>query len=164
MVELHWSADLHRHLAGLASVRGSYQSEFGDGGAATDAGPIIVNFFASWCPPCGPEAAALGDLAQIWQPRGARFLSINLFENFGGQENPDRLKRFLTRYDAAFPVVSGTDETAELFGGVDRIPTVFVFRPDGSTAFVFVHEQGATVMHAEYDALNDAISQAMETP
>lgn len=156
MAALQWADPLIAHLTTLQTLRGQFDQE-----QAEHPGPVVVNFFASWCPPCGPEAAALTELAAEWEPQGVRFLSINLFEDFGGVHKPERLQRFLDRYKADFPVLRGTEETAALFGGVDRIPTVFVFNADGSVELLFVHERNAEVMHAEQDVIATAIERAM---
>ncbi len=38
-------------------------------------------------------------------------------------------------------------------GGVDRIPTLFVFDPNGRETFSFLHLQGAEKMHVKSDEL-----------
>lgn len=148
--------DLQGHLAHLPVLRNNPIVPGELTGRAS-----VINFFASWCPPCGPEAEILTALSKEWTPRGTSFVSINLFEDFGGAARPDRLVRFLDRYAPDFPVIEGTQQTAALFGGVSRIPTLFIFRPDGVLQHLFVHEKGASKMRAERHEIEEALTRAL---
>ena len=156
MLAVRAGGAIRRHLAGLAALRNGAPNA-----ADLEGAPLVVNFFASWCPPCHPEAAILSELAVEWTPRGARFVSVNMFENFGGQPNPARLERFLERHVPPFPVIVADDATAKLFGGIDRIPTLFVFDGDGNPRYVFVHERGATKTHAGREEIEGALREIL---
>ena len=56
---------------------------------------------------------------------------------------PAKLDAFLDRYDPAFAVVAGSGAIADGFGGVSRIPTLFVFDRDGRIVYDFVNARGA---------------------
>lgn len=47
----------------------------------TDPVPIVVDFWAEWCPPCGPMARVLAELAAESDPAVLRFAKINADEN-----------------------------------------------------------------------------------
>ena len=57
------------------------------------------------------------------------------------------------QHETSIPAGQGTKTLTDKFGGVDRIPTLFVFDRNGREAFSFVHLQGAEKMHVETDEL-----------
>ena len=63
------------------------------------------------------------------------------------------MQQFLASTKPQFPLVQGTKTLTDKFGGVDRIPTLFVFDRNGRQAFSFVHLQGAETIHVEADEL-----------
>ncbi len=125
---------------------------------------VLVNFFASWCPPCHPEMKALTELDALYRDRGLTIVSVNVFEDFGGLSSPAKLARFLERYDPDFPVVLGRAKTRALFGQVERIPTVFIFDTDGSAVLTFIHERGAEKTHLTKAELEAGIRLALGLP
>ena len=117
----------------------------------------VVNFFASWCPPCRPEMRHLNALVGESPADRLLVVGVNLFENFGGRTGDAALNRFLDQMRPAFPIVRGDDSVAAAFDGVDRIPTVFIFDRSGRMANRFVHERGATKTHLDLDELRAAV-------
>ncbi len=119
---------------------------------------VVVNFFASWCPPCRPEMAHLNRLVAESDADRLRVIGINLFEDFGGRSGDDALDRFLEQMQPAFPILRGDDTVAEAFDGVDRIPTLFVFEGSGRMARHFVHRRGAAKTHLDLEELRAAVA------
>ena len=63
------------------------------------------------------------------------------------------MQQFLTSTKPQVPLVEGTKTLTDKLGGVDRIPTLFVFDRNEREAFSFVHLQGEEKMHVETDEL-----------
>lgn len=121
---------------------------------------VIVTFFASWCPPCRWEFESLNALRERYNEDELSIVAVNRFETWANDDGGRRMKRFLADTKPAFPLVAGTEALAERFGGIERIPTLFVFDRRGRQAYAFVHLEGAEKMHAgtgELSAVIDAL-------
>lgn len=124
--------------------------------------PVIVSFFASWCPPCNAEFEHMKLLHLAHAADGLEVVAINLFEDFAGfDDEGKRLKRFLGRHTPVFPVVTGTAETAKLFGDVKRIPTVYVFDRQGNSRLHFVHAEGSKKTNPGLSDLRRAVRDSL---
>ena len=127
---------------------------------ALEGHPVLVTFFASWCPPCRDEFAYLNALSRETAGQGVRIVAVNVFERWGGQDNPQRMQRFLARTKPEFALVRGSTGIRAAFGGVERIPTVVVYDRAGREVWRFVHARGATKTHASLDEMRAALRQA----
>ncbi len=122
-------------------------------------GPVVVTFFASWCPPCTDEFSHLNELVER-EGEGVSVLAINLFEDFGGKKNPARMTRFVERTAPRFNLIEGSEAIRMAFGDIDRIPTVVVYGRSGREVWRFVHERGAEKTHATLEDLAAALELA----
>jgi len=121
---------------------------------------VIVTFFASWCPPCVEEFRHLKAVHGAYPADRVSIIAINLLEDWGGLSNAGRLARFLDRAAPPFTVLRGTEAISRRFGGVDRIPTLFVFDRQSKLAYRFIHRVNATktnVTGRELRAVIDAL-------
>ncbi|CAN0562783.1 unnamed protein product, partial [Laminaria digitata] len=124
--------------------------------------PVIVSFFASWCPPCNAEFEHMKLLHLAHAADGLEIVAINLFEDFAGfEDDGKRLKRFLGKHTPVFPIITGTAETAKLFGDVTRIPTVYVFDRRGNPRLHFVHEEGSKNTNPGLTELRRAVRDSL---
>lgn len=62
--------------------------------------PVVLNFWASWCPPCLTELPALVSAWNAQRPAGLQVLAIN-----GDDERPAVVREFTTRMALPFPVL-----------------------------------------------------------
>ena len=75
-------------------------------------------------------------------------VAINLSEDWDPRNAKKRMDRILTSTRPEFSLVSSDKVIMERFGGIDRIPTLFVLNRSGREAFTFVQLRGPKKIHA----------------
>jgi len=107
----------------------------------------IVNFWATWCPPCRAE---IPDLIALQAKYRDRLQVIGISQDEAGVEV---VKRFATEHDINYPIVMASPELDKLFPGVSALPTSFVIDRDGRIVQKHVGMLTARLTEAETRAL-----------
>jgi thiol-disulfide isomerase/thioredoxin len=95
---------------------------------------VLVEFWATWCPPCRSTLSFLGKLEDAHRD-DVVVLPIAVSSK---EDEVRTLLDQMARTDGApSSSVMGTDDLVARFGGVLAVPTVMIFGPDGKTAAVF---------------------------
>ncbi len=123
--------------------------------------PVVVTFFASWCPPCTEEFEVLNKTFERYGPDRVKIVALNVFERFGGRDDPARMQRFLARTAPQFSVIAGSPEMRMIFGDIQRIPTLIVFDSEGAEAWRFIHERNAEKMSATFDEIDAVLTRLL---
>jgi thiol-disulfide isomerase/thioredoxin len=95
---------------------------------------VLLDFWATWCPPCLAMMPTLHDLYRDWHPRGTEFIGI---DTDGPMASRDDLQAFLARNPFPYPVVVD-DRNAGGAYGVSSIPHIVIIGRDGKIVRVFV--------------------------
>ena len=153
--DIRLTTSLRSHLLDLPSLTGSRLPN-----AALANKIVVVTFFASWCPPCRDEFEHLNQIAEAFSDDTLAVIAVNVFEAFDDQDEA-RMARFLRTTAPTFFVSRGNPETRDAFGGIDRIPTLFVFDRDGNAVMRFVHQPNATKRSATAQEIRAAIDSVL---
>lgn len=82
---------------------------------------LVVNFWASWCPPCRAEMPGFEQVYQRYRGTGVAFLGINL------TDDPVSALRVVEETGVTYPLAQDADGTAfAAFGGFGMPTTVFI--------------------------------------
>ncbi|MED4163271.1 TlpA disulfide reductase family protein [Halalkalibacterium halodurans] len=91
--------------------------------------PVILHFFATWCPVCQDEMPSLVKLDKEYRQKGGQFLAINLTNQ---ESSIKDVRAFVQHYRAEFDPLLDTDgevmETYQVIG----IPTTLILDEEGT--------------------------------
>ena len=91
--------------------------------------PIVLNFWASWCPPCKAELPDFDDACKKYEGK-VTFLMVNLTD--GQRETVEVAKSYIASQGYTFPVYFDTKYEAAYTYGVSSIPQTCFINADGS--------------------------------
>ncbi len=87
---------------------------------------VLVNFWATWCPPCVKEVPDFVELYGKYRERGLVILGISVDRNPGAV-----LPAFIERHKINYPVLLDDGRVADDYGGITGIPTTFLIDREG---------------------------------
>jgi thiol-disulfide isomerase/thioredoxin len=99
--------------------------------------PIVLNFWASWCPPCKTE---MPEFDKVYKESGGdvRFMMIDLAD--GWQETKEKGLKYAEDQGFSFPVYFDTRQEGAYMYGIQAIPTTIFIDGDG---YIVTAAQGA---------------------
>jgi thiol-disulfide isomerase/thioredoxin len=102
---------------------------------------VFVNFWATWCTPCQDEIPSLIDMQNKYASKGFTVLGIAMDDEGQSVVAPFVAKE---KYDVNgqkllinYPIVIGSDEAADKFGGILGYPTSFLISRSGKQIMKF---------------------------
>ena len=113
---------------------------------------VLLDFFATWCGPCKIEIPWFMEMERKNKDRGFAVLGVSMDD-----EGWDIVKPFLAELGVNYRVVIGNDSTAQLYGGVDALPTTFLIDRNGKIASVHIGL-------ASRKDFEDGIEQLLQAP
>ena len=102
--------------------------------------PVLVSFFATWCPPCVEEAPSLEQLARRVGDK-ATVLVVSVDEDL------DALKKFYAKGTTAKVVHDESRKIPTAFG-TSKFPESFLLDPVGRVRYAFINQRDWSVAEA----------------
>ena len=94
---------------------------------------VLVDFWATWCPPCRMSIPHLKDLQEQYGGKDFTVVGISL------DQQSERVKPFVTEWAMKYPVVNDADgAVARAYGGIRSIPTGILIDRHGKVITGFV--------------------------
>ena len=109
---------------------------------------VLVNFWATWCPPCRLEIPGFQRVYDDYRDKG--FTVVGLSTDMG---SPDLVRRFVTDVGITYPVGMATEEMRRLYGGVDALPESFLLDKTGHVRKMVAGMFSEGILRREVDAL-----------
>ncbi len=86
---------------------------------------VLVNFWATWCPPCREEIPELLELQKEYKDR---LEIVGISED---EDPPAKVLKFARQQGMNYPIVMATQEMLDAYGGVPALPTSFLIDTQG---------------------------------
>jgi cytochrome c biogenesis protein CcmG/thiol:disulfide interchange protein DsbE len=87
--------------------------------------PVVINFWASWCPPCRDEAPILEEVWQLYRERGVTFIGVDI------QDKEEDARAYIEEFDITYPNGQDLDGRITIDYGVGGIPVTFFVDREG---------------------------------
>ncbi|MBI2118489.1 MAG: redoxin domain-containing protein [Elusimicrobia bacterium] len=89
---------------------------------------VVLDFWATWCPPCLEDIPHFKKLHQKYSDQGLVILGVSLDES-----GRDHVKEFVKENSISYPIAMSNDRIVKDFGGIRGIPTTFIIDRNGKT-------------------------------
>jgi peroxiredoxin len=103
--------DLQGHTLKLSDLRGK---------------AVVLNFWATWCPPCKEEIPWFIELQKQYGAQGLQVVGVSMDD--GDQKD---VEKFALEHSINYPVLLGKEKVAEQYGGIAYLPTTFYIDRNG---------------------------------
>jgi cytochrome c biogenesis protein CcmG, thiol:disulfide interchange protein DsbE len=110
--------------------------------------PILINFWASWCPPCRDEAP---HLEAAWRAYGDRVLFVGVHTQDRGRQDAGRA--FLQEFGLSFPNVYDAESAVSIDYGVFGMPETFFVGRDGVVRYKHIGPLTPDTLRQQLEAL-----------
>ncbi len=87
--------------------------------------PVLINFWATWCPPCRAEMPYLQEIFEEWSGKSLVVLAINVGESHS------KVEEFMQSNNLSLPVLLDIKQAVAIKYNIQFFPTTFFIDKDG---------------------------------
>ena len=103
---------------------------------------VLVNYWATWCPPCQEE---IPDLIALYENKKNNLVVIGIAMDYN---DPKQVTAFADSMLMSYPIVLGNAQVASQIGPVQGLPTTYLFNPSGK----LVAQQVGAITRADVES------------
>jgi cytochrome c biogenesis protein CcmG/thiol:disulfide interchange protein DsbE len=89
---------------------------------------LVLNFWATWCPPCVMETPSLERFAERVRPLGVRVLGVSV------DQDGAALEQFITAHHISYPIARDPNQSLAGRFGTHKFPETYIFDRNGRLA------------------------------
>ena len=93
---------------------------------------VLLNFWATWCPPCRAEMPSMEVLYRRFKNQGLEILAVN------GGEDTAQVQKFIQDNRYTFPVLMDRNNRISALYGITAIPTTYILDRKGMIVGILV--------------------------
>ena len=86
---------------------------------------VLVNFWATWCPPCLEE---IPDLVALHENKKNKLVVLGIAMDY---QDPKQVLQFADQMMVSYPVILGDQKVAAQIGAITGLPTTYLYNPEG---------------------------------
>ncbi len=90
---------------------------------------VMVNFWATWCPPCREEMPSMQRIWKLLQGDGFVILAVDI------GETAEEIEPFVMEYDIDFPILLDPDSKVATAWSARGLPTTYLVDRSGNIAY-----------------------------
>jgi len=109
---------------------------------------IILDFWATWCPPCVKEIPHFVELYKQYNDRQFVIVGISV-----DREGVGVVKSFVQKYGVSYPVLMTDGQVEKAYGDIVNIPTTFVIDSEGKIQRKYIGYQDKAVFEKDINSL-----------
>ena len=100
---------------------------------------VLVNFWATWCPPCLEE---IPDLVALHENKKNRLVVLGVAMDY---KDPKQVLQYADQMMVSYPIILGDHKMAAQVGPIPGLPTTYLYNPEGK---VVAYNVGALTKEA----------------